>query len=194
MLRPFRGYAAVARRPASRAGWLWVRGPLKWLLVVAAFVSFTTAGRLLWYHLLLSPTAWAFGPALQIGWLLAAHGLVARGHERRPVSRAELVDWFFLGQGPWLALLLGLSGLCLLSPDILPAARWLVTNRLGLGLVLGVLVWSLVLTLAFFRAALGLGRGRSALATAIYYLGYAGTLAAYYQVTGQLAPLFGVYL
>jgi hypothetical protein len=184
MVRPFATYRELSERPLTHA-WL---GPLRWSLAIACFVSLTTAGRLLVDHLLLAPLAWAFAPVTQIVWIVA----VARMWRSR-LTIGKLVDLYFAGHGPWLVLLALATGVCLLAPDPTAVFRWLARAGIPIALPLVATVWCCFLTYAMFRSALGLRRGASILASAVFYLGYGGTLVGYFLVTGQLLPLFGVF-
>jgi len=187
MLRPFRAYAALAAEaPSSGAAWLFVRGPMKLLLTLGVFVSITTAARIVWPHVALAFIAWAFAPLMQMTFVVAVAG--AFRSKRRA---AELVDLYFVGQGPWLLLLCALSGICLFAPEVWPVFRWLLSWNVLLVALVVTILWSGTLTAAFFRHGAGLGRGATAGATAAFYLAYFGALFLYYLVTGQLAPILG---
>jgi hypothetical protein len=135
-------------------------------------------------HVSLAMLSWSFGPLLQIGWVALL------GRWLRPDRRmAEWVDLYFAGQGPWLLWLAAVSGACVCLPDAAVVLRALFGWGVLAGGLLGVLLWSAVVTLAFFRAGLGLPRGRAMLAAAASYAAYYGSLAAWYALTHQLGPL-----
>lgn len=187
MLRPERTYTWLAGRPVPPGPWVLARRPLQWFLVIGAFVSLTTSGRLLASHLLLSVLAWSFSPLLQILWMRVILRLF-----RREVSFARSVDLFFVGQGPWLFFLWLIAAVALFSPE-----GWTTLGvLLGSGFVpLGVLIavgWSMLLTLACFRRGFELGARRGFYATLGYYGLYGSTLVGYYWVVGQLPPIIGV--
>jgi hypothetical protein len=183
LVRPFATYRATASD--TRSGW-WVllRGPLLFSLVIAAFVSWTTAGRLVGYHLLFAPISWGWVLLWQVGWLW----LVTRAFRTtRPF--AQVVDLYYLGHSPWMLLLLAVSGLCLLVPEPSRVLLFLWSNGIVLPLVLSFVIWGMLLTFALFRAALGLSRIRALLATVLFYLGSIGSTLGYYLASGQLAPI-----
>jgi hypothetical protein len=186
MGRPFSSYASIASHPSDDGFW-WA-GAARWLLLVAGFVSLTSAGRLLLGHLLFAPISWLFAPLLQIFWLL----IVARILFPRRVAPRRLIELYFFGHGPWLLLLLVLAGVCLLAGDAWAAFDWMLSSGVLPALVVGATLWCCFLSYAMFRAALKLGRIRSLLSALLFYAGYALSLTAWFALTGQLLPLLGV--
>lgn len=188
MVRPFAAYAALrSEEPATWSAALW--GALRWLLFVACFVSWTTSGRLVVEHLVLAPLAWAFGPILQAVWIVIAVRMASRRSASPPVP--QVIALYFRGHAPWMAALLALSGICSLSPD--PASLMIagVAMPLAFGLMMVALVWSGVLTYAFFSAACRLDRWWSSVGTTVFYVGYGMSLTSHFAITGQLAPILG---
>ncbi|MCA9516464.1 MAG: hypothetical protein KC635_16100 [Myxococcales bacterium] len=181
LLRPRATYARLRAAPDdARPLWRGVRGPLLWLLVVGAFVSFTTAGRLVWWEILLSASAWAFLPLLQVAWLAAATARV-------PVPLADRVDLWFRGQAPIYLWFLALSALCLFTPHARLAIEPLVFPIvLALAAAIG---WGAYLTFVCLRVGFRLGRASALLRTLGFYVGYGGTLVGWYLVTDNLQPL-----
>jgi hypothetical protein len=179
--------AKLSEEKVSRA-WLFVRRPLMWLFVVAAFVSFITAGRWVWFHIFGTALMWSFVPAYQILFVAWISRLL---RSKRPMS--QVVDMFFAGQTPWYLLFSIVSGICIFAPEVWPAFQWLLSSGVFAGLFLATIGWSLILTYAFFRSGLEMSRARSAVGCALFYLLFDGTVAAWYLATGQLYPLlFGV--
>jgi hypothetical protein len=191
MRHPFAAYRVLGEQALSdpeRNGWAAaLGGGLRWLLVVACFVSWTTHQHLLVEHLVLAPLAWAWAPALQTGWIA-----IAGRCGRATLSSATLVTLYHRGHGPWFVALLGVAAFSMLGPDPVAAfvAGWLLPLA-ALGFIAAV-VWSLTLTYALFRAAAQLTRKRAAIAMAVYYLGVTGSILAYYAIAGQLAPILGM--
>ncbi|HZO16444.1 MAG TPA: hypothetical protein VFB62_24385 [Polyangiaceae bacterium] len=182
--RPFAGYRALAATPAgARAALL---GLFRWCVVIACFVSLTTAGRLLLDHLLFAPLGWAFAPVAQTLCVIATARVV-----KAKLPTTKLLELYFAGHAPWFVLLVLIAGVCLFAPEPQLALRFFVGTGIGFALVLAAIVWCCFLTYAMFRTGVGLGRGAAALASALFYVGYAGTLVGYFLVTGQLLPLFG---
>jgi hypothetical protein len=192
LVRPFGTFAELAHG-AERAGAaaLVLRRPLLMLLCIGAFVSFTSAGRLVLAHVGWSVVFWSFLPAIHVGILLATLALLGRGG-RRPLRLARALDLYFVARAPWLLLMIGL----------VVALLFFVTGRVSLfGLflrgpfpfvLLGVTLWSGFLDFAFFRAAVGWSRLRALAATVLGYVGFAVPLVVWYYLTGQLVPLFHV--
>jgi hypothetical protein len=157
------------------------------LLVLGAFVSFTSAGRLVAAHVAWTFAFWSFVPALQALAAAAAIRLCAAGRPLRPA-----ITLHFAGLGPWLLLLSLIAATCLFAPDVYRTMTWLLGTGILPGLFLGALGWGVLLTFAFFRAGLGLPRSRAIGATAIFYFVYFGSIIGYYLLTNQIQPqIFG---
>ena len=183
LIRPFSTFRQLAST-SSEHPWLLVRRPALWLLALGVFVSLTTAGRLVWFHLLGAAFAWSFVPALQIFWLWWVVRIWAPGQ-----SWPKAVDLFFVSQAPWLVFLTAMGGVCIFTPDTWRALEWLLMSGILPGALVLTLAWGILVTHACFRAGFGLEPLRAALATASWYSGYAGSLLLYYWATGQLPPL-----
>ena len=145
MARPFRAYAALAaaqdpsprRTAAARA--------LFFLFVVGAFVSLTSAGRLVAFHLISTMAFWAFLPLVQAGVFVAVLRVVRP--PRPPPARG--LHLYFAGHGPWMALFLILAGVCLLAPDVAATMAWLLGSGVLPGLLLVTVAWSALITYAW---------------------------------------------
>lgn len=183
LVRPFATYRAAAVAPEQGA-WVFARGPLLVSLVVACFVSWTTAGRLAGYHLIFAPISWSWILLWQIGWLYAVTRVF-----RTDRAFSRVVDLYYLGHSPWIVLLLAVSAICLFVPEPSAVLLFLLTNGIVFPLVLSFMIWGMLLTFALFRAGLELSRWRSAGAFALFYVGSIGSTLLYYYATGQLAPI-----
>lgn len=187
LVRPFKTYEALAREPADDRRKLAAK-VLTVLFVLGGFVSLTASGRLVASHVINTMVFWSFAPALQAGVMAVVVKLFAR---EAKLTRALWL--YFVGHGAWMLFLLSLVAVCLFAPNVYRTMMGLLTRGVVPFLMLGTIVWSIVLTLAFFRRGLGLGKGRSALATLVYYVGHIVAVLAYYFATEQLQPqLFGV--
>ncbi len=162
--------------------WILLRRPLFYLLFMGAFVSMFTAGRLVAVHLVFVPLAWSFVPLV----MMAIMALILRWMAPdRP--RAQALDQFFITVTPWYLWLALVLLVCFVAPDVYAAFTWLLFASFLLPLsLLGVLVWSMVLTFAFFRGAVGFERKRALLASVLYYGALVGVVCAYYLVTYQI--------
>ncbi|MFO0608284.1 MAG: hypothetical protein U0324_34275 [Polyangiales bacterium] len=158
------------------------------LLVLGAFVSLTTAGRLAPEHLLGTAAMWSFLPALQA---LALRAALAAGRARVPFRAA--LSRYYAGHGPWYALLLAVAGVCLFAPDVGPALRALLRTGVLPVALLMALGWGMAIQAALLRA-LCPTRGRAALAMVAFYVVLGGSVAGWYVAAGALLPLFGVFL
>jgi len=181
--RPFAAYRDLAERHEDARAWhVALRGPLLWLTVVAGFVSLTSAGRLVWYHLLFPAVAWSFAPLFQALWV----ALVSRGAPRAlPLGRR--LDLYFRGQAPWYLWMLFIAGLCLFTPHARLAFEAL--TPVVVVTLLATFVASGLLTYAYFRAALGFSRWAATARTGAFYLLYGGGGVVYFLATDQLIPL-----
>jgi hypothetical protein len=185
MLRPFRVYPALAEELADARGWrLALRRPVRWLLVIGAFVSLSSAGRLVALHVASGFVFWSFFPLLQCVGVLVALAVVAR---ERP--RAAALDLYFAGQAPWLLFFVVLAGVCLFAPRVYDTFQLLLRTGILPGLFIVTLVWSTLLTWAFFRHGLGLSRRRAWLGFSVLEAVYGGSLVGYFLATTQLQPL-----
>jgi hypothetical protein len=184
LFRPFRTYRDLAQgEPVT--GWrVLLRRPILYLLLLGAFVSLSAAGRLVSVHVFSTAIFWSFAPFLQ----MAAVALLARLlAPRRGVARA--VDLHFVGQGPWLLTLFALVAICLFAPRVYDTFVFLLGTGVLPGMLVLTMLWSMVLTVAFFRSGLSLSWAKTGLATILYYGLYGGSIVAYYLATDQLQPL-----
>ena len=185
-VRPLRTYDALgAPGPQSGDARAAFGHALFTLFAVAAFVSFTAAGRLVAAHLLWTVLFWSFLPLVQLGALALALRLVARDR-----SLAFAARLYFAGHGPWLVFMLALSFVCLFAGDVYVAMMRLLTLGILPGALVLAFVWGGVLTWATFRRGLRLTRGRAALATTLYYVAFISAIVGYYYVTDQIRPQF----
>lgn len=185
LLRPFRTFAAIAdRKPEAGALIVFLRRPALLLLMLGAFVSFTSAGRLVGYSLLNTAVFWSFVPGLQVVAVCVV-AAVLRSNCGIPVA----VDRFFVGQGPWYAFFLAISGLCLFSPDVFAAFSFIMGKGILPIALLATAFWSNVVTVACFRAGFGFSRKRTLVAFGLYHLLYSGVIVSYYLAMDQLQPL-----
>lgn len=183
MASPFRAYEARSGAvygafrggAASRAIFV--------LLVLGAFVSFVTAGRLVAFHVVATMIMWSPVVGLQLVALWAASRTLPQ-----PVAFPVLVRLHFMGFGPWLLYLALLAGGCLFAPDVHRAFRALLTSGVLFASLGVVIAWSVLLTVALFRGALRLPRARAFAATGVYYLVYVGSIVGYYLATNQIQP------
>ncbi len=158
-----------------------------YLLHLAAFVSLTTAGRLVPAHVPFTALAWSFLPALQALSLWVALRVAGA---RRPF--AAMFSRYLLGHAPWLLLLYALAAVCLFAPRVADAFGWLLSSG-ALPVALAVsLAWGALINVALLRRAVGLPPARAALAAVAFYLCLAGCVVGYYAGVGELLPLFGV--
>jgi len=189
MVRPFRTYREIAEdeeeprdfRPAAFR-------VLLTLIFIGSFVSLTTAGRLVAFHVANSLVFWSFLPAIQIASLLLAMRAVA---PRVPIWTS--IALYYVGQGPWLLFLLFVCAICIFVPHVYQTMTWMLTHGVLPLLLLGTIAWGMVLTTAFFRAGLGLTRKRATFGVLIFYFAFYCAIAAWYFATNQIPPqLFGV--
>jgi hypothetical protein len=171
-------------RDAGRRSWWW--SAFGWavfqLLGIGVFVSLTASGRLVAGHVL-AGAFYVFGPVLQAIAVAASLRVASR---EEPFPRA--LSLYYAGQGPWILVLAVVAALPVLAPGLLslPNIPRLIT---ALFTLLGVgLLWGGIVTFAFFRAGLDLGRARAAAGTAVFYLVYVGSIVGYYLAMNQIQP------
>lgn len=183
LARPFRGYASLraeddpapARTAAIRA--------LFFLFACGAFVSLTSAGRFVAFHLASTMAFWAFIPAAQAGALLLALRAAAPGVDPR-----RALALYFAGHGPWIIFFLAVSAMCLFAPDVYATFTWLLRRGVLPLAFLGTIAWSAVLTYACFRSGLDLPRRSARAATAIFYAAFSATIVGYYLAMNEIQP------
>ena len=184
-VRPLSTYRELATREVSLREAL--AGPLQLSFAVACFVSWTTAGRLLIDHLIFGQLSWAFLPVIQIV-ALSLVALMWRLDKPWP----QLVSMYFRGHMPWLIVIGLMSLLCLIPAGTWPAYRFLLTTDL-LPLIFGITIaWCVALSVAFFRAGVGLSWVRSLAVALCFYALQIGFGVAYYAALNQVQPLIGV--
>ena len=184
MIRPHRTYAALGASDEWDGRMLAAKIAML-QLALGGWVSLTTAGRLVAAHVAMTALFWAFVPFWQVVGVLVALRVVA---PKTPRVRALCL--YFVGHGPWLGLLLVISGVCIFAPNVYAAMMTLLTSGALPGALLVAFAWGGVLTWALFRSGLSLSRGRAAAATAIFYLVFIGAIVGYYFVTDQILPQF----
>ena len=187
LVRPYRTFATLgagAEPPASPLMSL-VRRPLLLMVVLAAFVSFTAAGRLVAGHVGWSIVGWAFLPFLQILGL-ALTLVIVKPPDFSWRAFPRLVDLAYLTRAPWLVFLVALTFVLVLWGD--PGASFFsifLGGPVPIAIIVA-LVWSRVLEHAFWRSALGLGCWRAVLAVIVGDLVVFGPGILWYFATDQL--------
>lgn len=179
MVRPFRGYAALASAGEGPGSPTVLAGILRFLFVFGAFVSLTATGRLAPNELVSGMISFAYVPVVHAIALTAAIHAMARN-----VRVARAFALFAEGYAPWLLFMWLVAGGSLFAPS---PARLLSGSSVWL--ILGAQLWGGVLTFACFRSGLGLTRRRAAAATAIHYFTYTSLIVGYYVAAGQLLPI-----
>ena len=189
MLHPIDTYAALSGPEGNHEDGRALRIRLvRLMIVLGAFVSFTSAGRLVAFHLVSTFVFWSFVPALQ----LAAVTVVLRVLNQKPWSSRAL-SLYLVGHGPWLLFLMAVCGVCLFVPNVYLAMTWMISHGVLPAVLLAILAWGGVLTWAFFRHGLAMTGRRAAAATALFYLLYIGAILGWFFATNQLQPqIFGV--
>ena len=183
LVRPFRTYRALAARRADRTLRDLARGLLLEIVLLGAFVSLTSAGRLVIGHMLFTALFWGFLPLLQIVAVAAAVRIAAPRERLVPA-----LSLYFEGLGPYYVFYLVLPAICLLAPDVYGAMTTLLrTGALPLYL-LATIVWGVTITWAFFREGLALPRMRAGLGAAIFYGIFVSVVLGYYLACNQIQP------
>jgi hypothetical protein len=186
LVRPFRAYAAIAAIDDDHPARTAAARVLLILLVIGAFVSLTTAGRLVAFHVVSTMVFWSFVPLAQAAAFAAAL-TVAAPRTPRP-KLAPALALYFTGHAPWMILFWILAGVCLLAPDVYATMMWLLHTGALFGMLLVAVAWSGVLTFACFRSGIGLSRGRAGAATALFYAGFTAVIVGYYLSMNEIQP------
>ena len=183
LVRPFATYRALAGRRAERTWRDLGRGLVLEGALLGAFVSITSAGRLVASHLVFTAIFWGFLPLLQIGAVAAA--VRAAAPRERLVPALSL---YFEGLGPYYVFYLVLSGICLFSPDVYGVFTALLRAGALPLYLLGTIVWGGVITWAFFREGLALPRRRAGLGAAVFYAIFVGVVLGWYLAFNVIQP------
>ena len=177
ILHPTTAYAELAREPAR--GGLFKR-PLAFALLLGLVIAISTSGRPTLRLVLASAVAWSFVPALHMASVALVMLTLARA--RLPVGRA--VDLYFMALLPWSAWLLGLAAMASFIQPEHQRQVW----RIFLFTAPVLFVWGKIVTLAFFRRALGLSGRRCAAAVLLNFAIVWGSILAFFLLSGQLWP------
>lgn len=183
LVRPFATYRALGERRGERSWRDLARGLLLEGVLLGAFVSITSAGRLVISHVVLTTVFWGFLPLIQVAAVAAA--VYATAPRERMVGAISL---YFEGLGPYYVFYLVLSAICLVAPDVYGAMTALLrTSALPLFL-LGTIVWGVVITWAFFREGLVLPREKAGLGMGVFYGIFVGVVLSWYLALNQIQP------
>ena len=186
MIRPFLVYRELALAEPPQGHRAAIERAVFLLFVIGAFISLTTAGRFVAFHVASTMVFWSFIALIQAALFAAVLRSLAP-RTNLPFALAL----YFTGYGPWLLFLTALAGVCLFVPDVYVAFSSLLRAGVLPALLLGTWIWSGVLTFACFREAVGLSRGRAGLATALFYLAFVATIVAYYLLMNAIQPQLG---
>jgi len=183
LVRPFKTYRALAERRADRTWRDLARGLLLEFVLLGAFVSLTSAGRLVIGHMLFTAVFWGFLPMLQL-FAVGVAVRVAAPRERLVPATSLYLE----GLGPYYVFYLVLPAICLLAPDVYGAMTALLRAGVLPFYLLATIVWGVTITWAFFREGLVLSRKRAALGAAIFYAIFVGVVLGYYLACNEIQP------
>lgn len=183
LVRPFSTYRALGARRGERTARDLARGLLLEGVMLGAFVSLTSAGRLVASHIALTAVFWGFLPLLQVGATAAAVRIAAPRERIVPA-----LSLYFEGLGPYHVFYLALSGICLFAPDVYGAFTALLRAGALPIYLLGTIAWGVVITWAFFREGLALGRGRAGVGMAVFYSIFVGVIVGWYLAMNEIQP------
>jgi hypothetical protein len=189
---PFARYAAMRNEQAessesSRVSRSAAARIARLLLVLGLFVSITTSGRVVPVQVAGTMLAWVFTPLIQTTAVLFAARLVARD-----APGWRVLDLYFAGHGPWLVLMWIAAGIVVIPPHPTEVFFFLLAKGVLPGLLVGGFVWGILLNVAMFRGGLGLSRGKTALATIVFYVLFVGQVVAYYLWSDAIQPQMGM--
>ncbi len=158
LAHPFKTYRELASTPDDAPGRTVVERTIFLLLVLGASVSFITAGRLTARLILGTAIAWAMVPVIE-----AIVVVVMTLLGRPGIGFARAVGLYMAGNAPLLLFKLAVAGVCLFAPDVGAAFHFGLRTLALPALLLVALFESWVLSYAYYRAALGFGRAKSAI-------------------------------
>jgi hypothetical protein len=184
---PFSHYGAMREAPPADLRRSAAVRALRVMVTLGLFVSLTTTGRVVPEHLAGAMVSWSFAPVVQ-----SVAALVAARIFSRETPRARVLDLYFAGHGPWLAVMWLGAGVVVLAPSPSAAFYFLLSKGILPAVLLSALAAGGVLNVAMFRRGLGLSRGRTAGATVVFYLLFVGQIVAYYLLNDSIQPQLGV--
>ncbi len=183
MFHPFAVYRELGQADDPAPGRAAVVRAGFFLLVLGSFISLTTAGRLVAFHVASTFITWSFVPLLQaLAVTLAVRTAAPKVETRRALAL------YFTGHAPWFFWMLIIAVVPLVVGDVYKTMGLLLRFGVVPVLLLVAIGWGGVLTYASFRAGLDLSRARAAAATAIFYLAFGGAILGYYLATNQIQP------
>jgi len=183
---PFAVYEALARAE-DRTPLRTVLARISLLLfVVAASVSFITAGRLTWRLLLGTAVAWTMVPAIECAIVLFT---LALSHARISPSRA--IGLYMAGNAPLLLFLVAGAAMCLFSLDVYAAFAFSLRTFTLPGLLLLAFGYGTTLSYAYYRSALGLSRLRSFVLLAVDVSLKTILVVGWYLLIDNIVPQLG---
>lgn len=186
LVRAMTSPTAFHRDAPDDARDLWPRLALS-LLTLGTFVSITTAGRVVPWHLVGVAVSWSFLFALQA---IALRVSLAAGRAHTPFARAYAL--YLAGHGPWWLLLTSVAAVCLVARDVAAVFRALLSSGALPAMLLATVLWGAVITHTLMRAVCPT-RGRAALATAAFYATLVALIVGWYVATDELPPLLDLY-
>lgn len=185
MVRPVRGYRKLAAEPMPAPGLLVLGRVALLLFVIAATVSFASAGRLVIAHLVFVPVGWLAFPALQ---LASVSGALRFVRQRPPGLAAQAL--YLAGNGPFLVALLAVVGVLLLAPDVAAAFGFLLSSGLLVIAAMGAMAWSWLTSFAFYRTCTESTPGKAARLVVVEWAIKIGLALVWYQLMNNLLPQF----
>jgi hypothetical protein len=141
MFRPAQAFPHLLKDPAG-GRWMAVRRPLFLILILAAFASLATSGRLSLRLLTAGAECAVFLPPLMIGSLALI---------RRPaIPLARAIDLFFLGHGPWTLWIVAFASVWAFVPAA-KAFSWFPYREAWLAAAVAAFLWSSYIDFWFLR-------------------------------------------
>lgn len=183
LVRPFKTYRALSARRHERTGRDLLRGVALEVTLLGAFVSLTSAGRIVLSHVVFTALFWGFLPLLQI--IAVSLAVRVAAPRERVVPAASL---YLEGLGPWYVFFLVLPAICVFSPDVYGTMTALLRAGALPLYLLATIGWGVTITWAFFREGLALPRGRAAIGAGVFYAIFVGVVVGYYLACNEIQP------
>ncbi len=162
LARPFATYRELATTQDDAPARTVLSRTFSLLLVLGGSVSLITSGRLTARLILGTSLAWAMVPVIEA---IVVVVMTVLGRPRFGFVRA--IGLYMAGNAPLLIFMLAVAGTCLFAPDVAAAFRLGLRTLVLPGLLVVALFESWLLSYAYYRAAAGFGRAKSAILVAV---------------------------
>jgi hypothetical protein len=181
--RPFAVYRELASEEDPGPLRTAVERTILLFVVIAASVSFITAGRLTLRLLVGTTVAWGMVPLLEWAVVLLTHAI-----GRPKISRARAIGLYMAGNAPLLLFMLASAAMCIFSPDVYATFTFALRTLILPLLLLGSLFYGWTLSYAYYRAGLGFGRGKALALLVVDVVAKISLVVGWYMAINNILP------